>query len=340
MSNKVLLTGVSGWIAKHITIELLNSGYEVLGTVRDKSLIEQTKQTFASQNAPLEKLSFVELDLLNDAGWDEAAKGCKYIMHVASPFPLKTSRNREGLVPPAKDGTIRVLKAGVNAGVERIILTSSIVAMFRKPNRTNPYTFGENDWSDDSWSGCNDYFVSKTRAERAAWDFMESKGLKNKLTSICPGGVFGDALDTKEKTSISYIKLFLQGKYPGAPNFGVLISDVKDIAKAHVLSLTRPNVGGRRLIVGSEVKKMIQLSKIMAEALPDYAKKLPKKELPNFLVKIISHLDTSAKVMVPDLGIKMQTDASYAEELLGFKFKTAKGCVEEAAKSVVRLGLA
>ena len=243
------------------------------------------------------------------------------------------------MVPPAKDGTIRVLKAGVNAGVERIILTSSIVAMFRKPNRTNPYTFGENDWSDASWSGCNDYFVSKIKAERAAWDFMESKGLKNKLTTICPGGVFGDALDAKEKTSISYIKLFLQGKYPGAPNWGVLISDVKDIAKAHLLSLTRPNVGGRRLIVGSEVKKMIELSKIMAEALPDYAKKLPKKELPNFLVKIISHLDTSAKVMVPDLGIEMQTDVSYAEKLLGFKFKPAKGCVEDAAKSVVRLGL-
>ncbi len=172
MKDKVLLTGISGWIAKHIAIDLLNSGYEVLGTIRNKELIEQTKQTLASQNAPLEKLSFVELDLLHDAGWDEAAKGCKYIMHVASPFPLKTSRNREGLVPPAKDGTIRVLKAGVNAGVERIILTSSIVAMFRKPNRTNPYTFGENDWSDASWSGCNDYFVSKIKAERAAWDFM------------------------------------------------------------------------------------------------------------------------------------------------------------------------
>ena len=340
MSDKVLLTGISGWIAKHVAIELLNSGYEVLGTVRDNNLIEQTKQTLASQNVSLEKLSFVKLDLLSNTGWNEAAKGCKYIMHIASPFPLKTSRNREGLVPSAKDGTIRVLNAGVNAGVERIILTSSIVAMFRKPNRTNPYTFGENDWSDVNWNGCNDYFVSKTKAERAAWDFMESKGLKNKLTSICPGGVFGDALDTKEKTSISYIKLFLQGKYPGAPNFGVLVSDIKDIVKAHVLSLKNLKVGGRRLIIGSEVKKMIELSKIMADELPHYAKKLPKKELPNFLVKIISHLDTSAKVMVPDLGIKMQTDASYAEELLGFKFKSAKGCVEEAAKSVVRLGLA
>ena len=339
MSNKILLTGISGWIAKHIAIELLNSGYEVIGTVRNADLIEQTKKTLASQNAPLEKLSFVELDLLKDDGWNEAAKGCKYIMHVASPFPLKTSRNRESLVPEAKDGTLRVLNAGVNAGVDKIVLTSSIVAMFRKPNRTNPYTFGENDWSDVNWNGCNDYFVSKTKAERAAWDFMESKGLKNKLTCICPGGVFGDALDKKEKTSISYIKLFLQGKYPGAPNFGVLISDIKDVVKAHVLSLIKPNVGGRRLIIGSEVKKMIEISKIMAEALPEYAKKLPKKELPNFLVKIISHLDTSAKMMVPDLGIKMQTDASYAEELLGFKFKPAKGCIEDAAKSTIRVGL-
>ena len=340
MSNKVLLTGISGWIAKHIAIELLNSGYEVLGTVRDNNLVEQTKQTLASQNAPLEKLSFVELDLLKDAGWDEATRGCKYIMHVASPFPLKTSRNRESLVPAAKDGTLRVLNAGVNAGVDQIVLTSSIVAMFRKPNRTNPYTFGENDWSDVNWNGCNDYFVSKTKAERAAWDFMESKGLKDKLTCICPGAVFGDALDKKEKTSISYIKLFLQGKYPGAPNFGVLVSDIKDIVKAHVLSLKNSKVGGRRLIIGSEVKKMIEISKIMAEALPEYAKKLPKKELPNFLVKIISHLDTSAKMMVPDLGIKMQTDASYAEELLGFKFKHAKACIEDAAKSTIRLGLA
>ena len=152
MADKVLLTGISGWIAKHIAIDLLKSGYEVLGTVRENDLIEETKRTLASQNAPLEKLSFVKLNLLKDDGWDEAAKGCKYIMHVASPFPLKTARNREGLVPTAKDGTIRVLKAGVNAGVERIIKTSSIVAMFRKPNRTNPYTFGENDWSDVNWN--------------------------------------------------------------------------------------------------------------------------------------------------------------------------------------------
>ena len=339
MINKVLLTGISGWIAKHTAIELLNAGYEVLGTIRNNNLVDQTKQTI-SKYASTEKLSFVELDLLKDDGWNEAAKGCRYIFHVASPFPMKVSSNRENLLPVAVDGTLRVLNAGLNAGVEQIIKTSSIVAMFRKPNRTNPYTFGENDWSDENWiEGVSDYFLSKTKAEKAAWRLMESKGLKNKLTTINPGGVIGDALDKKGGTSIEYIRQFMKGKFPGAPKFAVLISDVKDIAKAHVACIGNNKVGGRRLIVGKDVKRLVELSQLIAEAMPEYKKKLPTKELPNLMVKLISYIDSSAKTMIPDLGIMMQTDTSYAEEILGFKFKPAKGCISENAKSVVRLGL-
>ena len=339
MNNKVLLTGISGWIAKHTAIELLNAGYEVLGTIRNKNLVDQTKQTI-SKYASTEKLSFVELDLLKDDGWNEAAKGCRYIFHVASPFPMKVSSNRENLLPVAVDGTLRVLNAGLNAGVEQIIKTSSIVAMFRKPNRTNPYTVGENDWSDENWiEGVSDYFLSKTKAEKAAWRLMESKGLKNKLTTINPGGVFGDALDKKGGTSIEYIRQFMKGKFPGAPKFAVLISDVKDIAKAHVACIGNNKVGGRRLIVGKDVKRLVELSQLIAEAMPEYKKKLPTKELPNLMVKLISYIDSSAKTMIPDLGIMMQTDTSYAEEILGFKFKPAKGCISENARSVVRLGL-
>ena len=339
MNNKVLLTGISGWIAKHTAIELLNAGYEVLGTIRNNNLVDQTKQTI-SKYASTEKLSFVELDLLKDDGWNEAAKGCRYIFHVASPFPMKVSSNRENLLPVAVDGTLRVLNAGLNAGVEQIIKTSSIVAMFRKPNRTNPYTFGENDWSDENWiEGVSDYFLSKTKAEKAAWRLMESKGLKNKLTTINPGGVFGDALDKKGGTSIEYIRQFMKGKFPGAPKFAVLISDVKDIAKAHVACIGNNKVGGRRLIVGKDVKRLVELSQLIAEAMPEYKKKLPTKELPNLMVKLISYIDSSAKTMIPDLGIMMQTDTSYAEEILGFKFKPAKGCISENARSVVRLGL-
>ncbi len=340
MSDKVLLTGISGWIGKHTAIELLNDGYEVLGTLRNEDLIEQTKQTIQNQNASIDKLSFIKLDLLKDEGWDEAAKGCKYIVHVASPFPLKVSKNRESLLPAANDGTLRVLKAAINAGVEQIVLTSSIVAMFRKPNRTSPYTFGENDWTDANWKeGVTDYFLSKTVAEKSAWDLMESKGLKNKLTVINPGGVFGDALDTKGATSIEMATQFLKGKFPATPKWGVLISDVKDVAKSHVACLGNNKVGGRRLIVGKEVKTLLEMSKMMAEAVPNYAKKLPKKELPNFMVKLFSYIDSSAKTMIPDLEITMQVDTSYAEDLLDMKFKPAKNSISDMAKSVIRLGL-
>ena len=339
MTNKVLLTGISGWIAKHTAIELLNLGFEVLGTVRNKNLIEQTKDTI-SKYAPIDKLSFLELDLLKDHGWDVAAKECKYIMHIASPFPMKVSNDREKLLPVAVDGTLRVLNSGIKNNVEQIIVTSSIVAMFRKPNRSNPYSFGENDWTDENWiEGVSDYFLSKTKAERTAWEFMESKGLKNKLTTINPGGVFGNALDKKGGTSIEYVRQFLKGKFPAAPKFAILISDVKDVAKSHVACIGNKKVGGRRLIVGKEVKKLVELSQIMAEAMPEYEKKVPKKELPNFMVKLISYFDSSAKTMIPDLGITMQTDTTYAEELLGLKFKGAKDCISENAKSVVRLGL-
>ena len=339
MTNKVLLTGISGWIAKHTAIELLNLGFEVLGTVRNKNLIEQTKDTI-SKYAPIDKLSFLELDLLKDHGWDVAAKECKYIMHIASPFPMKVSNDREKLLPVAVDGTLRVLNSGIKNNVDQIIVTSSIVAMFRKPNRSNPYSFGENDWTDENWiEGVSDYFLSKTKAERAAWEFMESKGLKNKLTTINPGGVFGNALDKKGGTSIEYVRQFLKGKFPAAPKFAVLISDVKDVAKSHVACIGNKKVGGRRLIIGKEVKKLVELSQIMAEAMPEYEKKVPKKELPNFMVKLISYFDSSAKTMIPDLGITMQTDTTYSEELLGLKFKGAKDCISENAKSVVKLGL-
>ena len=286
MSGKVLLTGISGFVAKHVAIELLNSGFEVLGTVRNKNSMKQTKKTLEENNVSTDKLSFIELDLLRDDGWNEAAKGCQYIIHVASPFPLKVSNDRESLTPAAKDGTLRVLNAGINADVEHIVKTSSIVCMYRKPNRTNPYTFGENDWTDLEWNKTTDYFVSKTRAEIAAWDLMQRNGIKNKLTCINPGFVLGDFLNEKSCTSMEYVKQLLQGIYPAAPKFSVMISHVKDIAKAHVLSLNNKKAEGRRLIVGSGVRSILELSKIMAENIPSHAKKLPKKELPNFMVKL------------------------------------------------------
>lgn len=212
--------------------------------------------------------------------------------------------------------------------------------MFRMRNRSNPYTFGEDSWTDVHWKkGVSDYFLSKTKSEKSAWEFMESKGLKNKLTTINPGAVFGDALDHKDTTSIEYIRRFLKGEFPRAPKWSCLISDAKDTAKAHIACIDNSEVGGRRLIIGKEVKKLIDACQILAEAMPDCEKKLPKKEIPNIMVKLISLFDSSAKTMIPDLGIHMETDTSYSEKLLGFKFKPAKDSIIECGKSIIRLKL-
>ena len=146
-------------------------------------------------------------------------------------------------------------------------------------------------------------------------------------------------MDTKGGTSIEYVKQFLKGKFPATPKWGILISDIKDVAKSHVACLGNSKVGGRRLIIGKEVKTLLETSKILAEALPEYAKKLPKKTLPNFMVKFISMLDSSAKTMIPDLELEMKPETKYAEELIGFEFRPASGALVDAGKSVVRLGL-
>ena len=242
MENKktVLVTGGSGFIASHCIIQLAASGYQVKATVRDLSRTNKLNQTLLNGLEKYEGKSDLSVDwqvtnLSSDEGWDEAMAGCDYVLHVASPIAMQLPKDEDEMVKPAVEGTLRVLKAGLSANVEQFIITSSIVAMFRKPNRTNPYSFGEKDWTDENWKkGVSDYFLSKTKAERIAWEFMESKGLKNKMTTINPGGVFGDALDKKGSTSIEYIRQFLKGKFPAAPKWGVLISDVRDVAKSHV----------------------------------------------------------------------------------------------------------
>ena len=335
--KKVLLTGISGFVGKQVAIELLSNNYEVIGTVRSKNLILPTQNTIKGQGVKIDNLSFLELDLLSDTGWDDAARGCNYIIHVATPFPMKVSRDRERLTPVAVDGMLRVFNAGISANVEHFVLTSSMFAMSRQKNRTNPYFIGENDWTDLGWSGASDYFVAKTKQEKAAWKLMEKRGIKDKLTVINPGAIWGRALDHKLSTSLVYIKNFLLGQFPAAPNAMFLISDITDVAKAHVISLSNNEARGRRLIVGSEAKSLIDVSEILSNSFPKYKKKLPKRLMPNFLVKIVSFFDSSIKTLIPDLGLKLVVDTSYSEKILNFKFKSAENSIVEAAQSLIDL---
>ncbi len=165
----VLVTGASGFIGLHCVRELLENGYRVRGTVR--SLAREPKLRAAlAKHVDTSKFELVTADLMHDDGWAEAMRGCRYVWHVASPVPNAPPKHEDDLIIPAREGTLRVLRAASEAGVERVVLTSSIAAVSEGYPRDPSRVFNEDDWSilDGEVSA---YDKSKTLAERAAWDF-------------------------------------------------------------------------------------------------------------------------------------------------------------------------
>jgi dihydroflavonol-4-reductase len=217
MTDQVLVTGISGFIAKHVALALLNAGYAVRGTVRHAAAASAVSSALARQGGDISRLSFVVADLGAAAGWSDAVAGCRYVQHIASPFPIEVPRDRESLVPAAREGTLRVLDASLAAGVERIVATSSMVAMMYRADRPAAYTVRESDWSDPEWSLLSAYQVSKTRAERAAWTWLDERGARERYCAINPGFVQGPLLDAKSGTSLDVIKLIMTGAYPAVP---------------------------------------------------------------------------------------------------------------------------
>ncbi len=248
MSELVLLTGISGFIAKHVALELLRQGYQVRGTVRQKAAGDAVTATLRAAGADTTGLSFIEADLTKDDGWQEAAKGCRYVQHLASPFPLKQPKEREGLIPMAVGGTARVLDAALRAGAERVVLTSSIVSMMYRAGRAGDLPLRESDWTDTDWPGANPYAISKTRAEQEAWRIMRAAGAETRLAVVNPGLVLGPLLDRDFGTSVNVIKLMLDGKYPAIPPINFPVVDVRDLALVHVRAMTLAEAGGRRLL--------------------------------------------------------------------------------------------
>lgn len=217
MADVVLVTGINGFIAKHVALALLKDGYRVRGTLRNPGAAPAVERTLASAGADVANLSFVVADLKTEDGWREAVEGCRYVQHLASPFPMQQPAARDALLAEARDGTVRVIEAALHAGVERIVQTSSIAAMMYRPDRPRGCTIGEEDWSDPDWSAATPYIISKTRAEAAAWELVRSRGTPARLAVVNPGFVLGPTLDESFGTSVGVIKLLLDGAYPAVP---------------------------------------------------------------------------------------------------------------------------
>jgi dihydroflavonol-4-reductase len=326
--EKVLVTGVTGYIGQHCAAELLRNGYQVVGTIRSRDKGQSTLEGVA-QAAPVENLSFVEADLLSDKGWDEAMKGCTYVLHVASPFVLEEPKDENEMIAPAVKGTERVIAAAQRAGVKRLVLTSSTFSIIAG-KETGRY--GPADWSDTD-ANIGAYAKSKTLAERAAWKAVDGGAME--MTVINPGAVFGPSLGAKmDGQSVSLITKMIKGKIPMIPDMAMGMVDVRDVAKIHVAAMTAVGAAGKRFIAcSSEPVEMATLAKVLRDA--GY-KKVPTMKAPTFVLKLMGLVDREALGMLPFIGRKAVLDNSETVTLFNWQPSPLDKAFTEMAAALSR----
>lgn len=337
--RKVLLTGASGYIGKHITLELINQGYEVRASVRSLSRAQEVRDAVAPYVTSgidlTKKLTFVELDLEKDSGWSDALNGIDVLMHTASPFPIASPKNEDDLIRPAVQGTLRALAAAKDAGVKRVVLTSSNAAVYGYDLPKDVVAFDETMWTDVNLPiGKVAYTKSKTLAEMAAWDYVKKSASEIQLTTINPVLVLGAPLDDNFGSSISVVERILQGKDPLLPDLRFGIVDVKDVARMHVQSIENKATFGERILACSETLSFIDIAKILKSAYPKSNTKTGKA--PTFLIKFLSNFDGDIKAVLPLLGKTMVTSNAKATRILGMKFIPAEVSVLDSASFLLK----
>jgi len=326
MTDRVLVTGVTGYIGQHCGAELLRQGYEVIGSIRSLDKAEMVRNGIAKV-APIEKLQFVETNLMKDEGWAEAMNGCKYVLHVASPFVIANPDDENEIISPAVDGTIRVLTAAKEAGVERTVVTSSLIAVIAGKESGH---YGTDSWSDPD-AEIGTYAKSKVLAEKAAWAFAEENNYD--LVVINPGGVMGPTLTGKvDGESLTMISDIINGKYPLVPDISVGFIDVRDVAKLHVSAMTASEAVGKRFIASSdEPLHFTEITGILKNA--GY-KKASTKQAPKFLLKIMSIFDEQVKGLLPMVGQRQTVNNRETYEILGWNPTPMDQSLVEAAESI------
>ncbi len=338
--STVLVTGGSGFIGAHTILQLLAGGHQVRTTVRSLKREGDVRAMLKVGGVEAgNRLSFIAADLEKDAGWREAVAGCEYVLHVASPLPPSVPKNEDELIAPAREGTLRVLRASRDAGVRRVVLTSSFAAIgYGYKSRTAP--FNETDWTDLDGEVVAPYQKSKTLAERAAWDFMAKEGAALELSVVNPVGVFGPVLGPDYSASILIVQRMMDGALPGAPQLYFGVVDVRDVADLHIRAMAHPAAKGERfLAIAGDFMSMLDIAKVLKARMGAAGKKAPTRELPNWLVRIAALRDPAIRLILPELGKLKNASNEKAKRLLGWAPRSNEESIVATAESLVRLGL-
>jgi dihydroflavonol-4-reductase len=332
----ILVTGASGFVAKHIIKSALERGYRVRGTLRRP---EAAGEVRAAVGEPGGRLELVQADLLEDRGWSDAARGCRYVLHVASVFPLVPPKDRNALVPVARDGALRVLRAAAAAGAVRTVLTSSCVAIWAGHRPDGKHVFTEGDWTDVDSPDTDGYALSKTVAERAAWDFAAKEAVGMSLVTVNPSFVLGPPLDRHVEASADFALMLLRGKYPVAPRWGIEFVDVRDVAEAHLRAMGTPEAAGRRFIASSGPLTVMEAARIVGEHFPAYAGKMPRIVVPDIAVRLLALFDRAAAAIVPDLGPVKTASSQAARDTLKMTFRPAEEALVAMTSRLIEMKL-
>jgi dihydroflavonol-4-reductase len=337
-----LVTGGTGFVGAECLVQLLAAGHETRATVRDLKRESDVRAMLRQGGAGEvgERLKLFRADLNADAGWAEAAAGCDYILHVASPFPSTVPKDENELIGPARDGALRALKAARDAGVKRVVMTSSFAAIGYGAPKDRTAAFTEKDWTNLNDPTVQAYPKSKTIAERAAWDFIAREGGTLELAVVNPVLVLGPVLGPDTSPSILFISRLLDGSLPGCPDLSFGVVDVRDVADLHLRAMIAPAARGERfLATAGDFVSVREIAGMLKDGLGAAARKVPTRRLPSWLVRIVGLFDPQVKGIVPELGKHKNTSNEKARRLLGWAPRSPREAVLATAQSLSELKL-
>jgi dihydroflavonol-4-reductase len=338
--STVLVTGGSGFVGIHVVLQLLAAGHAVRTTVRRPDRRDDVLAMLREGGAASpDSLSFFTADLTRDEGWREAASGCDYVLHVASPLSTSVPKDENDMIVPARDGTLRVLGAARDAGVRRVVITSSVGAIaYGHPPRAKP--FDETDWTNLDDLDTQPYIKSKTLAERAAWDFVAREGGGLELSVVNPAAIFGPVLGPDFSGSIEIVKMLLDGAMPAVPRIYFGPVDVRDVVDLHLRAMTAPEAKGERFIaVSGETLSILDIAKVLRRELGPRARRVPRLQAPDWVVRLAANGVPLLRAVVPMLGKVRRSTSAKARQQLGWQARSHEEAILSTAESLIRLGL-
>lgn len=334
---RILVTGGTGYIAGVLIRQLLAAGWQVHTTVRDLAREPALRQALGAQRgASKGRLRCFAADLMHDSGWAEAAAGCTHLAHVASPLPAGVPRDANELIAPARDGALRALKAARDAGVRRVVMTSSVAAI-AYGHGAGEHRFTEADWTNLDAPGVPPYVQSKTVAERAARDWVAREGGGLEFCTVNPSVVLGPVASSDYSASVVIVQSLLQGRIPALPRIGFGVVDVRDVAELHVRALTAPGMAGERFIACAGFLWLREIAAILREELGDDARRVPTLQLPDWSVRLMARFSPLVRNAASELGTARHQDASHARAVLGWVPRPPREAIVASARDLIAL---